>query len=301
MRSALALPQRPPTAFPSAPLANPPLASAPGGSPFETFLSRPRDTQAARQEADPAPSGARLARLDPPTQMALPVPPAAAPAERLVRRAAVRWYRRMNPQRNFPLSVVFSGKQIRIVGGSGLGITLGEREIVLDHADPVLNVEPSFPGCLISPPRADVTVSEETTVCRFWVTPLVGGDLSEACVTIRYRGRVVETLATPAQVVTRTWAKVLAACGLVSPLANKALTIAGWNPDKLLRQSLPHVARLLTELGPVRSGLCLASVLLSAALFYFYVTRPLLSDEPEPGLLSPRGFAATPQPTRMSA
>jgi hypothetical protein len=191
----------------------------------------------------------------------------------------------MNPARNFPLSVVFSGKEIRIVGGSGLGITLGKQEIVLDGADPVLSVEPWFPGCLISPPRADVHVSQESTVCRFWVTPLVCGDLSEACVTIRYRGKVVETLATPAKVVTRTAAKVLAAMGLVVPIASKALDYSSWNPHDLLRRSVPYAADLLATLGPIRTGLCLAGILLAAALGYFYVTRPLLSEEPEPKLL----------------
>ncbi len=227
-------------------------------------------------------------RLAPVPPLANPVAspaPAAAPPAALTRRAAARWYRRMNPHRNFPLSVVFSGKQIRIVGGSGLGITLGQQEIVLDPADPVLSVEPWFPGCLISPPRADVHVSQESTVCRFWVTPLVCGDLPEACVTIRYRGQVVETLATPAKVVTRTAAKVLAALGLVTPVVSKALDVAPWNLGDLLRQSLPYAADLLAGMGPLRTGLCLAGILLMAALGYFYVTRPLLSEAPEPSLL----------------
>lgn len=214
---------------------------------------------------------------------------AVAPAQaELTRRAAARWYRRMNPDRNFPLSVVFSGKQIRIVGGSGLGITLGKQEIVLDAADPILGVEPWFPGCLISPPRADVHVSQETTVCRFWVTPLVCGDLPEACVMIRYRGKVVETLATPAKVVKRTLAKALAVLGLVSPLANKVLHLAGWNPEDLLKESLPYVAEVLAGMNPLRTGLYFAVLLFVAALFYFYVTRPLLSESPEPSLLPAR-------------
>jgi hypothetical protein len=234
----------------------------------------------------------------PPASMAMPsraavgAPPAPraapAPSPQLVRRAAARWYRRMNPHRNFPLSVVFSGKQIRIVGGAGLGITLGTREIVLDGDDPVVSVEPWFPGCLISPPRADVHVSDESTVCRFWITPLVCGDLPEACVTVRYRGKVVETLATPAQVVTRTAAKMCAALGLVSPVVSKAVHLAGWNPDAIVRRSIPYAGRLLAGMSATRFGLLAAGALMLAALFYYYVTRPLLSDEPEPALL-PKG------------
>jgi hypothetical protein len=192
----------------------------------------------------------------------------------------------MNPDRNFPLSVVLSGRQIRIVGGSGLGITLGAKEIVLDSADPVLRIEPWFPGCLISPPQADVHCSQETTVCRFWITPLVCDDLAEACVTIRCRGQVVETLATPSKVVTRTTAKVLATLGLVTPVASKTLSVAGWDPDELLRESLPYVADWVDRVGFVQSGLLLTGGLLLAAVAYYYFTRPLMS-EVEPKLLAP--------------
>lgn len=260
-------------------------------------------SRAAAALATPGGSAKPAAPLNVPTTMTPTTPaPAAAPAatpkdpsptsapstvqNRLSRRAAARWYRRMNPDRNFPLSVVLSGKEIRIVGGSGLGITLGAKEIVIDPDDPVLSIEPSFPGCLVSPPRADVHCSQDTTTCRFWITPLVCDDLKEACVTIRYRGQIVETLPTPTKVVTRTTAKVLATFGLISPIAGKALHIAGWNPDQILRQSLPYAADLVQRMGLVSTGLILTSVFLAAAFGYYYVTRPLLSEDPEPQLLA---------------
>jgi len=278
----------------------PDVGAAPGGTQRNWLEFLDISSKAAPPPPRPV---AAPSSLEPSTNVGVaPIPPAtAAPAgpapspalapvtatapSQLTRRAAARWYRRMNPARNFPLSVVFSGKQIRIVGGSGLGITLGQQEIVLDGADPVLRVEPSFPGCLVSPARADVVVSEETTLCRFWVTPLVCGDLSEACVTIRYRGKVVETLSTPAKVVTRTAAKMLAALGVAAPLLGKVMDVAGWNPQGLVRRTLPYAGDLLASLGPIRAGLCLAGILLAAAVGYFYVTRPLLSEEAEPKLL----------------
>jgi serine/threonine-protein kinase len=239
-------------------------------------LGRPATEPSTATGLAPAPPIANA------VQSAAPAPAVAPP---LTRRAAARWYRRMNPARNFPLSVVFSGKQIRIVGGSGLGVTLGRQEIVLDPADPVLSVEPWFPGCLISPQRAEMQVADETTVCRFWITPLVCGELPEACVTIRHRGKVVETLATPAKVVTRTAAKVLATLGLVSPLASIVLDAAGWNLAALLQRAVPYATGVVADLGPLPSGACVAGILLTAALGYFYVTRPLLSEEPEPAVL----------------
>jgi hypothetical protein len=196
--------------------------------------------------------------------------------------------------------VVFSGKQIRLVGGSGLGITLGQHEIMLDAEHPVLSVEPWFPGCLISPPRADVVVSEETTVCRFWITPLVCGELPEACITVRYREKIVETLATPARVVTRTTAKVLAAFGLAFPIISKGLTVAGWDPDNLLRQSVPYAADMVNRLGLMQTGLMLTALLLAGAAGYFYITRPLLSEEAEPNLLPSAPRKSVNFPPRVS-
>ena len=135
------------------------------------------------------------------------------------------------------------------------------------------------------PPRAAVHVSEETTICRFWITPLVPGDLKEACVSIRYRGQIVETLATPAKVVDRALTRVLAAAGLAAPIATKIFYLSGWNVDSLLRRSLPAGADLIARLGPFRFGACLAGILLAGAVVHFYVTRPLLAGEPEPALL----------------
>jgi hypothetical protein len=191
----------------------------------------------------------------------------------------------MNPDRNFPLTVVLSGKQIRIVGGSGLGITLGDKEIVIDADDPVLSIEPCFPGCLISPPRADVQCTQDTTICRFWITPLVCDELPEACVKVRYRGQIVESLETPSKVVTRTSAKAFATMGLISPIAGKALHLAGWDPDELLRKSVPYVADVVGRWGLFQTGLLLTTGFMIAAVGCYYVTRPLLSDEAEPNLV----------------
>ena len=47
----------------------------------------------------------------------------------------------------------------------------------------------------------------------------------------------------------------------------------------------PYLAEVVTGMGLMRSGLFLTSLLLAAAVGYFYITRPLLSDEPEPALL----------------
>jgi serine/threonine-protein kinase len=287
-----AAPQPPGSAVPAPRPDLPPGVGA--GSDFERRSYRDFLDMASRFGGPPAP--APISHMKPPstrkvsplpsTTVAVSASASLTPADaRVTRRAAARWYRRMNPDRSFPLSVVFSGKQIRIVGGSGLGIILGQQEIVLDASDPVLSVEPMFPGCIVSPPQANVHVAEEQTVCRFWITPLVCDELAEACVTIRYRGKVVETLATPAVVVDRAWARLLAAMGVVTPVASKAADLAGWNPDDLLRQSLPQLANLIAAIGVLGFGLGLAGILLAASLIYFYITRPLLSDEPEPALV----------------
>lgn len=214
--------------------------------------------------------------------------PTAAPSETaaaLRRRAAARWFNRMNPHDHFALAVVFTGKAIRLQEVKGMKITVGQQEIVLAAEEPFLEVEPCFPGCVIAPPRAIVEVAAETTVARFWITPLATGDLPEACVFIRYRNRLVETLPTPSKVVTRTLAKICAVFGFLSPIGSKIIESLGWNPTAELRQALPVFGAVLAALGPMRFSLVLGAALLLAALLFYWLARPLQTSS-EPALFA---------------
>ncbi len=205
------------------------------------------------------------------------------PAEGLRRRAAARWFTRMNPSRNFPLTVVLSGRKIKVLDARGMKVSVGTRDIVVDAEHPLLEVEPSFPGCLIMPPSAAVDVSEETTVTRFWITPLSEGEIPEACVRIRHRGRIVETLPTPASVVARTWAKLCLGLSALSPVLAQVFEGLGWTPATEIREGFPVVGWLFRTLGPAAGVLLLAGAFLLASVVLYRVTRPVAS-EPEPAL-----------------
>lgn len=215
----------------------------------------------------------------------------------LRRRAAARWFLRMNPARNFPLSVVFSGKKLRIRHAAGMGVTLGTNEIVLDPSDPFVEVEPHFPGCMVTPPKCRLDLSAMTTVTKFWVTPLAEGPLPEACVKIIYHGRVVESLPTPTNVVTRAWAFVCLACGVLSPVVKQLLDGLGWNWTlaQEIREGFPILALLADRVGAVGTSFLLAIIFLLAAVVLYYLTRPIETGDNVP--LLDNTHHATPKPT----
>ena len=54
----------------------------------------------------------------------------------------------------------------------------------------------------------------------------------------------------------------------------------------MLRRFVPFAADTVARLGMLVSGLLVACGFLAAALIWYYVTRPLLSEEAEPSLLA---------------
>ena len=160
----------------------------------------------------------------------------------------------MNPHRSFAFAVTFSGQ-----------------EVANDPADPVVEVEPCFPGCVVSPPRPRVDLSQATRVARFWVTPLAEGELNDACVRVYHRGRLAVTLLTPTRVVKRTWARVCVAAGLACPAVRYVAARAGWSPTD--------------EVGPVVS-MALGAALVGVGLVLYRMTRPIETSLDEVPLLA---------------
>lgn len=192
----------------------------------------------------------------------------AAPDEKR-RRAAARWYRRMNPGHNFQLSVLFTGSRVEVIATEELPVSVSAKDIVVSQEDPFVNVEPCFPGCIVSPPVRAVDLSADRTTAKFWITPLVEGDLDEACVLISRYGRPLEALPTPAKVVKRTAAKVCLAAGLIWPGFQQVSEWAGWHFE------VPLLRLLTTTGGAVGFGVAL----LMAAAFFWRITRPVETNQ----------------------
>ncbi|MEZ6123756.1 MAG: hypothetical protein R3C49_11335 [Planctomycetaceae bacterium] len=99
-----------------------------------------------------------------------------SPRDRVESRlATVRFYRRMNPGRVYPLQVIISKQQI----AAALGSTIAQfesRPFQLKANDSI-EVEPVIPGCDCYPPKLSVFLGQETTTVTFRVCPKAIGSL----------------------------------------------------------------------------------------------------------------------------
>lgn len=188
-----------------------------------------------------------------------------APMGPLERRSTVRYYRRMNPRKNYPVLVAFTrealakAKGVAQVEGAGL---------VLDAARPVITVVPVFPGCLCSPNQIEVDLTPESVEVRFWLTPLVNGRLGDARVEIHQDGRCLDRIPTPAVVADQTITRLTAAGSALSPVAGKLLEKIGLDPITWVSAQLPTVGAWISR-NPqaLQWGAAGALALLAAALY----------------------------------
>lgn len=142
-------------------------------------------------------------------------------AKRLAeRRATVRYYTRMNPDRMFPLLVILSKEEVAEVVKARVKQAASEAFQVEEGS--VVEVEPVLPGCDCYPPRHALTVAADgTTSATVWVVPRVLGRVHGARVLIRQGAQVLAEVPLDVKVAKQTLA---VACGLMS-LAAPYLTM----------------------------------------------------------------------------
>ena len=167
---------------------------------------------------EPAPAAPRAwpapaPRAEPPTARARGASgKAKAPAPLTERRATVRYYTRMNPDRMFPLLVILSAKEIEEVVKKAVKQAVSEAFRVAEGS--VVEIEPVLPGCDCYPPRHTLAVESKDAVTEaFWVVPRVLGRVHGARVLIRQGDRVLAEVPLDIKVAKQTLAVV---CGLLS-------------------------------------------------------------------------------------
>lgn len=128
------------------------------------------------------------------------------------RRATVRYYTRMNPDRMFPLLVILSREQIQEVVKKS--VTQAASESFKVEEGSLVEVEPVLPGCDCYPPRHALAVEANgPSTATIWVVPRVLGRVQGARVLIRQGGRVLAEVPLDIKVAKQTLA---VACGLMS-------------------------------------------------------------------------------------
>lgn len=137
------------------------------------------------------------------------------------RRATVRYYSRMNPDRMFPLLVILSAKEIEEVVKKSVKQAVSDSFKVEEGSH--IEIEPVLPGCDCYPPRHTLAVdaSKESATESFWIVPRVLGRVHGARVLVRQGEHVLADIPLDVKVSKQTLA---VACGLLS-LAAPYLTM----------------------------------------------------------------------------
>jgi TatA/E family protein of Tat protein translocase len=100
-----------------------------------------------------------------------------------LRRATVRYYTRMNPERVYPLLVMITRDSIKKVQKKHVDQrTSGPFEVDLSLP---IEIEPVLPGCDCHPPRVVTRLGQDDLVLTFRVVPRVLGKVDGAMVSIR--------------------------------------------------------------------------------------------------------------------
>jgi hypothetical protein len=201
------------------------------------------------------------------------------------RRATVRYYHRMSPERLFPLLVVLSRRGVQAVAKRGVAQGQSEEFRVAEGSR--VEVEPILPGCACYPPKEQVRVGPGEATCTFWVVPHVLGRLRQARVVVRQAGATLAEVPLEGRVARQSATLLMGALSLVLPFVLLLLKHFGLDFESQLEDGFGLYARLAGWLLGALTPELLTVLLLAATLSLYLWLRPRKRDvfwdvRPEP-------------------
>jgi len=186
------------------------------------------------------------------------------------RRATVRYYSRMNPDRVFPLLVMLTREEVEKVVKQHVEQTAtGPLTLAKDVP---LEIEPVLPGCQCHPPKVSCRVGDANDVFTFYVVPHVLGDITGARVLIRQDHASIAEIKLEMRVVQRTLVVASGLSTFLVPAASAAMNHFGLD-FKPKDGSSPYLAALNFLFGEV-PPVVLTGVLALVTLGLYWYTRP---------------------------
>ena len=132
------------------------------------------------------------------------------------RRATVRYYSRMNPERVFPLLVTLTKQMVEAVVQKHVAQKAsGPISVNLDQ---YVEIEPVLPGCTCYPAKAEIKLGSADAALNFWVVPHVLGKVKGAAVYVRQDGRTLAEIPLDVKVARQTLTVVAGCFMLALPL-----------------------------------------------------------------------------------
>jgi hypothetical protein len=217
----------------------------------------------------------KLARDEPPALDDAPAtePDASPTAPRPTqRRATVRYYSRMNPERLFPLLVILSRAEIEAVVKRGVRQAQSEAFTVSEGS--LVEIEPVLPGCACHPPREQVRVTGGEVSVTFWVVPQVLGRVMQARVVVRQDGDVLAEVPLEIAVVKQSLTRLMGALSLVLPFALFVLKLFGLDFESQQEEGFGLYAQAAGWLVQHVTPEVLTGLLLAATVGLYFWLRP---------------------------
>jgi hypothetical protein len=181
------------------------------------------------------------------------------------RRASVRWYRRMNPLRMYPLNIVLAQGRLREPLRPGQAQAAAKEQLVLTKDDPFVRIRPVLPGCTVYPDEQVVDATPAQVEVRFQVVPQMLGTVADARIEFYQQHRLLTKIDLPIVVSKQTVAVVLASLGLAWPVVGTVVrSVAGetaGEPKDLLMRALtwamaqPHALEIGLGLGALAAAI----------------------------------------------
>jgi hypothetical protein len=192
------------------------------------------------------------------------------------RRATVRYYHRMCPERMFPLLVVLSDKEIQQIVKAG--VVQGQSEAFRVAEGTVVEIEPILPGCGCYPPREQVRVSRGEVTTTFWVVPRVLGKVMQARVVVRQGGETLAEVPLSIRVARQRLTALMGALSLVLPFVLLVLKHFHLDFESQLQEDFGLYAHLANWAVRALTPELLTGLLLAGTAALYLWLRPRKRD-----------------------
>lgn len=192
------------------------------------------------------------------------------------RRATVRHYTRMNPERVYPFVVYLTAQMVRRIAKKDTD-QRASRPFEVELEMPV-EVEPVLPGCFCYPARHTVRLGRADTALTFHVVPHVLGDVSGAKVLIRQDHRILAEVPVETRVVQRTIVLLCGAMTFLLPLLSSVLRHFGLDFESQAANGFNLYLAVMTFVFQKVSPLALTLTLGGLTACLYWITRPRLRD-----------------------
>jgi TatA/E family protein of Tat protein translocase len=192
------------------------------------------------------------------------------------RRATVRYYSRMNPERVYPLLVLITRGQVEKIHKKHTDQRMSAPFAV--DVDAPVEIEPVLPGCDCHPPRVVTRLGQGDRTLTFRVVPRVLGRVDGAVVSIRQDHACLAEVELDVRVVKRTLVALSGAAAFLLPGLSAVMKHFGLDFETQKEQGFSLYLAVAQLLFDRVSPLALTALLGVPTALLWWLTRPRTRD-----------------------